>query len=170
MRTSHRLIAVIAAVSLCGVMSCGKRAEKPTPVAVSALRYPVGSEIHFPGAVKPYRVPLDDSLAARRSKPPGTPRFGQAIYITALPVPVERHAPVYPEILRKAGVSGKVIVHTLVLEDGTVGETWIIQSVPQLDQAAARAVQRWTFTPALDGDKPVAVWVAVPVEFNVGSQ
>jgi TonB family protein len=64
-------------------------------------------------------------------------------------------------------VSGQVIVEALVLPDGTVGETWIIKSIPELDEAAARAVQHWRFTPALDGDKTTAVWIALPVDFTL---
>ena len=167
MRSMHRLAAVLIAVSLLGA-ACARRTEtKAEPdVATSEPRIQVGHEISFPGSTKPYEVPLDDSLASLRHKPPGTPRFGEYTYITTLPKPVERHAPIYPEAARAKDVVGKVIVHTLVLTDGTVGETWIIQSVPELDEAAAHSVQRWKFTPALDRDKPVAVWVAVPVAFT----
>jgi protein TonB len=37
--------------------------------------------------------------------------------------------------------------------------------VPVLDDAAIKAVRQWVFKPALSNNKPVAVWVAVPVKF-----
>lgn len=166
MGARHPVIAAVVAMSLCGAGSCANRAETDKLVAVSGLRVQVGHETQgFQGATKPYQVPLDDSLASLRRIPPGTPRFGESAYVTELPTPVEQPSPVYPEAARAHGVSGKVLVHTLVLKDGTVGETWIIQSIPELDEAAARSVQRWRFKPALDVDKTVAVWIAVPVEF-----
>ncbi len=165
--TKHRLFAAIVAAGLLGTASCAQKAVTAADAKPSEPRFQVGSETSgFPGATKPFEVPLDDSLASLRQKPAGTPGFGEAAYITHLPTPSTRQAPDYPAIARKAGVSGTVLVHTLVLADGTVGATWIIRSIPPLDRAAAHSVQRWTFKPALDGDKPVAVWVAVPVEFS----
>lgn len=165
MRTKRCVVAAVVALSLCGAASCAQRAVPDAQT--SATRVEVGHETQgFPGATKPFEVPLDDSLASLRAKPPGTPKFGESAYVTHLPEPIERRPPDYPDAARVHGVSGKVIVHTLVLADGTVGETWIIQSIPELDEAAARSVQQWRFAPALDGDKPIAVWVAVPVEFN----
>ena len=35
-----------------------------------------------------------------------------------------------------------------------------------LDAAAIAAVKQWVFKPALSNNKPVAVWVAVPVKFS----
>jgi protein TonB len=39
--------------------------------------------------------------------------------------------------------------------------------VPVLDDAATKAVKQWVFKPALSNNKPVAVWVAVPVRFSL---
>ena len=36
-----------------------------------------------------------------------------------------------------------------------------------LTQAAVAAVRQWVFKPALSNNKPVAVWVAVPVKFTL---
>lgn len=160
------MVATVIASSVLGVTSCTKKPESHVPAIARGERSLVGGIAPFQGASKPFRVPLDDSLAAIRDVPPVAPKFGESVYVTHLPTPVLRREPGYPASALAKGVSGKVLVQALVLTDGTVGETWIIQSIPGLDEAAARAVQRWTFTPALDGDKPVAVWVAVPVEFS----
>jgi len=75
--------------------------------------------------------------------------------------------PEYPEIAREAGVEGTVLVRVLVGEDGFVKEMMIIQSVPMLDDAAAAAAQTAVFKPALQKDKPVAVWMVIPIEFQL---
>jgi TonB family protein len=42
-----------------------------------------------------------------------------------------------------------------------------VKSVPMLDAAAVAAVKQWVFKPALSNNKPVAVWVAVPMKFTL---
>ena len=146
------IVAVIAASSF-GATSCAQRDDTATPATASA----------GPG---PIHMPLDDSLESLRKLTPGLPRFGEFVHVTHLPKPVERSRPVYPDSARSHGVTGTVMLEALVLTDGTVGDTYILRSIPDLDTAAAYAVQRWKFSPALDGDKPVAVWVAVPIKFE----
>lgn len=75
--------------------------------------------------------------------------------------------PVYPDIAREAGVEGTVLVRVLVGEDGFVKEQMIVQSVPMLDEAASQAAQDAVFKPALQKDKPVAVWMVIPIEFQL---
>jgi protein TonB len=75
--------------------------------------------------------------------------------------------PVYPDIAREAGVEGTVLVRVLVGEDGFVKEQMIVQSVPMLDEAAAQAAADAVFKPALQKDKPVAVWMVIPIEFQL---
>ena len=41
----------------------------------------------------------------------------------------------------------------------------LVSRVEGLDAAALMAVRQWKFRPAIQGNKPVAVWVAVPVKF-----
>jgi len=95
------------------------------------------------------------------------PRFGDYVYVEELPEAVTKLQPVYPDIAREAQVEGKVVVQALVGKDGKVKDTRIQVSVPMLDKAAEDAVKRWVFKPALANNKPVAVWVAVPVNFKL---
>jgi protein TonB len=52
-------------------------------------------------------------------------------------------------------------------KDGHVMNAVVVKSVPVLDDAAVAAVKQWVFKPALSNNKPVAVWVAVPVRFHL---
>jgi protein TonB len=95
------------------------------------------------------------------------PQFGQYVYVEELPEAITKAAPLYPDIAREAGVDGQVVVQALVGKDGRVKDTRVVKSIPMLDQAAVDAVKQWVFKPALSNNKPVAVWVAVPVRFSL---
>ncbi len=75
----------------------------------------------------------------------------------------------YPEIARKAGIEGRVIVQVLVSEQGKVVDTRVIKSLGHsgCDQAAVEAIRSVKWKPALQRDKPVKVWVAIPVIFRL---
>ena len=74
---------------------------------------------------------------------------------------------VYPDIAREAGFEGTVMVRVLVGDDGFVKDMIIIQSVPMLDESAADAAWTAVFKPALQKDRPVAVWMVIPLEFKM---
>ncbi len=95
------------------------------------------------------------------------PKFGEYVYVEELPEAVTRVLPQYPDIAREAGVDGIVMVQALVGKDGGVKDTRVVNSIPMLDAAAVAAVKQWVFKPALSNNKPVAVWVAVPVKFSL---
>jgi protein TonB len=95
------------------------------------------------------------------------PKFGEYVYVEELPEAVTKVAPVYPDIAREAGVDGQVMVQALVGKDGKVKDVRVVKSIPMLDASAIAAVKQWVFKPALSNNKPVAVWVAVPVKFSL---
>jgi len=76
---------------------------------------------------------------------------------------------VYPEIARKAGVEGKVTVHVQIDEKGNVVNTKILQSLGNngCDEAAVAAIKSVKWKPAMQRDRPVKVWVAIPVVFKL---
>ncbi|MGZ9125247.1 MAG: energy transducer TonB [Candidatus Binatia bacterium] len=77
--------------------------------------------------------------------------------------------PRYPESARRSGVQGTTLLKLRVLENGRVGDVMIEQSAGHrdLDNAAAEAVKKWLFEPARIGKDAVAVWVLVPVKFEL---
>ena len=74
----------------------------------------------------------------------------------------------YPVILRDAGIGGRVIVHLFIDEDGTVQRTLVAESSghTSLDEAALRVAEVARFTPALNLDKVVPVWIQIPTTFQ----
>ena len=95
------------------------------------------------------------------------PAFGEYVYVEELPEAITKVSPEYPDIARQSSMEGTVVVQALVGKDGKVKDTKVVKSVPVLDDAAVAAVKKWVFKPALSNNKPVAVWVAVPVKFSL---
>ncbi|TMQ50873.1 MAG: TonB family protein [Candidatus Eisenbacteria bacterium] len=95
------------------------------------------------------------------------PQFGEYVYVEELPEAITKVKPDYPDIAREAGVDGVVLVQALVGKDGKVKDVRVVKPIPMLNDAAIAAVKQWVFKPALSNNKPVAVWVAVPVRFSL---
>ena len=78
----------------------------------------------------------------------------------------------YPPLLRDAGIGGTVVVWFFITEDGIVQDKRVSQSSGQLrlDEAALRVADVFRFTPALNRDKRVQVWIEVPIVFQVRPQ
>lgn len=74
----------------------------------------------------------------------------------------------YPRELREAGISGTVVLWIYVEEDGSPGRTRVQSSsgYRQFDQVAERIAADMRFSPAMLRDKPVGVWIAIPVSFT----
>lgn len=94
-------------------------------------------------------------------------KFGDYTYVEELPEAITRPSPSYPDAARQSRIEGTVMVQALVRTDGTVGDTKIVKSIPELDAAAVASVRQWVFKPALTNHMPVAVWVVVPVKFTL---
>ena len=174
MSTASRFGACLAVLGLWTAASCAQRARTSAPPAETlAIGDVPGATIVPPprpagmdDTIAPFPVPGDTSVEqTRRRKILNLPKFGDYVYVTELPVAIERAAPVYPDAARERGVSGTVMVQALVLADGSVAETRIVRSIPELDTAAAEAVRKWRFKPAMSGQNPAAVWVGIPVKF-----
>ena len=75
----------------------------------------------------------------------------------------------YPPLLREAGIGGTVRVFFFVGDDGIVEQVRLDQSSghPALDEAALNVAGAYRFSPALNDDEPVPVWVSFPITFQV---
>lgn len=75
----------------------------------------------------------------------------------------------YPPLLRDAGIGGTVKVYFFIDENGQVQDTRIDQSSGHsaLDDAAMNVAEVYRFSPALNRDKKVPVWVSFPITFQV---
>lgn len=75
----------------------------------------------------------------------------------------------YPQLLKDAGIGGTVQVWVFIDTNGQVENSKVQKSSGnrQLDDAALRAAQEFSFTPALNRDKRVPVWINIPITFSV---
>ena len=75
----------------------------------------------------------------------------------------------YPSILRDAGIGGQVIVWFFISEDGRVLDSRVSESSGRadLDEAALRVADVFEFSPALNRDQVVRVWIQLPIRFQV---
>ena len=98
---------------------------------------------------------------------PHWPSPEEIVVVEREPVLIAMRAPEYPEIARDAGIEGTVLVRVLVDPRGAVHDAHVLQGVRGLDEAALAAATTAVFRPALQQDRPVAVWVVVPIEFSL---
>ena len=74
----------------------------------------------------------------------------------------------YPEMARRAGIEGKVIIRVLVGKDGKPLKSIIELSENELlNESAVKAVMSSIFTPAGQNGNPVALWVSIPINFRL---
>jgi protein TonB len=84
------------------------------------------------------------------------------------PVVINRVEPVYPEVARKARISGIVIVECIIDKQGNVTNVQVLKPLPfGLDQAAVDAVRRWKFRPGTLNGQPVDVIFNLTVNFKL---
>ena len=85
------------------------------------------------------------------------------------PVATLKVDPAYPLELMKQNVSGTVILHAVILADGTVGRVRVLRSIDdRLDQFASEAIAKWQFQPAMKNGTPVAVEATFWIPFRPG--
>jgi len=95
------------------------------------------------------------------------PGMDEFIAVEVNPVPIKKVDPVYPDLARKAGVEGRVFVKVLVDKEGKVKKAAIMTGPDIFHEATIAAAMQWVFKPAIQRDKPIAVWVALPFQFKL---
>jgi protein TonB len=76
---------------------------------------------------------------------------------------------VYPKFAREVGAEGTVIVQSFISKKGEVLESVILKGKPGtgLDEAAIHAIEKTKWKPAVQRDRNVGVWIAIPVTFKL---
>ena len=94
---------------------------------------------------------------------PATPRTVSSVeYIKAPQL-------IYPNLSRRLGESGTVVLRILINEKGLPEQILIQKSTGynNLDEAGRQAAQRALFKPMIENGKPVPVYVLVPLTFQL---
>ena len=89
------------------------------------------------------------------------------VLVEVYPEKLRMDAPIYPELAREAGIEGTVVLRILVSKEGRVLDCIVMSGNPMLVLAAITAARTAVFSPALQAQKPVAVWVQLPIVFSL---
>ena len=103
--------------------------------------------------------------------PPPPPEGPQVKFIPYddPPVPKTPIRPQYPEIAQEAGIEGTVYVQAFIDKKGRVKEVNIVKGRPNtgLNEAAMDAIRKTKFYPAKQRERPVGVYISIPVNFKL---
>jgi periplasmic protein TonB len=80
---------------------------------------------------------------------------------------IHKVTPVYPEMARRAHVSGPVILEALIDEEGNVSTVKILSGNVLLVDAAAAAVRQWKYSPTILSGEPIPVIATITVIFRL---
>jgi len=131
--------------------------------------------------VQQIQPPPPDNMAINKSAitiPQNTGNFakgiGQIFDISQLdqqPVPTVQGHPQYPFEMRRAGISGQVVVDFIVGIDGTVKNAFAFSSTQrEFEQSAVTAVAKWRFRPGKRQGHAVNVHMQVPIVFSLNTE
>lgn len=74
----------------------------------------------------------------------------------------------YPEMARRAGIEGRVIVRVWIDKAGNPHSPAVVKSDSRLlNNAALKAIMNIKFTPATRNNQPAGSWIIIPVKFEL---
>ena len=191
---SSGLLARVAEVALPEVVDVTFVASEPEPpppipptapktVALAQLPPPVVPPVPMIEVARttPDAITLPQAAPPPSSAPAESPRVAVAS-IPAPPQPtgpktissgveyIQAPQPVYPSQSRRMGEQGKVVLRVLVNEKGQADQVLVQHSSgsARLDEAGRQAALRAVFKPHVEDGRPVAVFVIVPLNFQLG--
>lgn len=80
---------------------------------------------------------------------------------------IDRVNPIYPEMARRAGLEGQVILTFTVTTDGRATDIVVLRGAEIFRQAALEAVAQFRFRPAKQNDRAVSVRMTMPMRFKL---
>jgi protein TonB len=149
----------------------------PAPDEIRRPQVPVPSSMELDETLTIHPTTLEDNPVETLPPPPvkgavTKSRFTPYTVRPELKDPAEALRIVereYPPLLKAAAIGGRVTVLAYIDRSGRVVEAEMAASSgnESLDRAALVAVKRFRFTPALNRDRKVSVWVRQTIVFEV---
>ena len=88
-----------------------------------------------------------------------------------VPQPRYQAQPQYPFEMRRAGITGEVVVGFIVDSQGKAIEVYAVRSTQrEFEAAAIQAVGKWTFRPGRKGGRAVNTRMQVPIVFSLNNR
>ena len=135
--------------------------EAPDPLPVDS-----GPGDGDPGA-SPYDGPLVPIEPGSITPPDPPAASADYAWWDEAPVMLSCDPPVYPDIVKEAGIDGTVHVRVLIGVSGKVKDARVVDGPSALRDAALVSARTAIFKPALQGVHPVEVWVVIPITFQL---
>ena len=149
-------------------------AEPPPPVQKPPPKRPATARAHH--APSPPNASHTPTQPTAPSEQPSATAGSATPSVTAAIVPPRpvagmetNRAPIYPEIARRRGEEGRVMLRVDVSADGMPLDVSVAGTSghPSLDSAALSAVRQWRFIPATQAGRSVAAVADVPIRFHL---
>jgi len=87
------------------------------------------------------------------------------------PIPKFRAKPQYPFEMRRAGITGEVVVEFIVDSNGDVRNPFAVRSTQrEFEQSAVQAVSKWKFRPGRKGGHAVNTRMQVPIVYSLNDE
>lgn len=82
---------------------------------------------------------------------------------------LQRVTPIYPEMAKKVRKTGRVVVKAVIDATGTVRDAEVLSRTLGfgLEESALKAIYQWRFAPARLGERPMAVYFNLTVDFSL---
>ena len=125
-------------------------AQQPStqPVVNSATTQPVQQQAAKPAVTSPAPMPF--------------------VAIESQPELIHREPAVYPEIAKKIGLQGRVVIEVTIDAQGKPIQAKVIKSASDVfNEAAIEAVMKYSFKPAMMSTGPVTAKVMIPIDFRL---
>jgi protein TonB len=98
---------------------------------------------------------------------PNAPSPDDFVPFDSAPVLLSWDPPVYPAMVREAGIDGTVNVRVWIGTNGKVKDARVVDGPAALREAALASARTAVFKPALQGVHTVEVWVVMPITFQL---
>lgn len=84
---------------------------------------------------------------------------------------LDQKKPIYPEMAKIAGITGKIFVSVLIAEDGRPVKAKVMKRIPAdctlFDAVSIKSVMESKYYPAMQNGSPIKVWFTVPIRFQL---
>lgn len=120
-------------------------------------------EVYFDPAPDMSHI-ISSTTVNQKTEIPGV----QAI-LEARPIYRINPPPSYPNIAKKRGYQGNVVLEVLINKQGKVIDLRIFSTSGYsiLDKTAIASVKKWLFEPGMRGSDKIEMWVRVPIRFEL---
>ncbi len=89
------------------------------------------------------------------------------VFADVMPTLIKQYQGDYPRVARELGLTGNVTVRVLLDREGKVVKSELVRSseIDALDEAAVAWAKKCIFSPAIQGNQPIPIWVYFTYEF-----